>query len=392
MTLRTSRATAVALVTLATFTDAIAYSIAVPVLPDLSGRLGASPTTIGLLFASFGLTLLLVSIPMGAMSDRIGRKGPMLGGLVALAASTLLFAFAETLPWLFAARLVQGGADAVTWVVGFALLADLYGPAERGSVMGMVMSGATFAFMVGPTFGGWLYELGGIRLPFLFVAALAVVCTLAFFWLQPPAQRAAREDVSILAVLRIPAVAACTAAVVGASATLSMLEPVLPLFLSSTLGIGPARIGMLFGAGAVVSMALHPLYGRLADRWGGRSLTMIGLILTACVVPILSFAWSYQSAIAFYVLLASTVAIVITPSLTYMAEATSAAGVESFGVGYGVYNMAWGVGLLVGPAVGGFLYERMGFPSLALIWAPSVVSIAILLARVKSKVSPGGQL
>lgn len=392
MPLRSARATAVAFVTFATFTDAIAYSIAVPVLPDLSRKLGASPTMIGLLFASFGLTLLLVSIPMGAMSDRIGRRGPMLGGLVALAASTLLFAFADSLPWLFAARLVQGGADAVTWVVGFALLADLYGPKERGGVMGMVMSGATFAFMIGPTLGGWLYEIGGIRTPFLAVAALAVLCTIGFTWLRLPTERAESESVSIFAVLRIPAVAACTAAVVAASATLSMLEPVLPLFLSSTLGVGPARIGMLFGAGAVTSMAMHPLYGRLADRWGGRPLTMIGLVLTACVVPIVSLAWSYQSAVLFYMLLASTVAIVITPSLTYMAEATSAAGVESYGVGYGLYNMAWGCGLLAGPAIGGFAFERIGFPSLALIWAPCVISITLLLARVKSRVPHGGHL
>src|SRR2546426_2684548 len=165
--LRSSRALAVALVTFATFTDIVAYSIAVPVLPDLSRRLGASPTIIGFLFASFGVTLLTVSIPMGAVSDRIGRKAPMVGGLVALAASTLLFAFADGLPWLFAARLVQGAADAVTWVVGFALVADLYGPAERGRVMGFVMSGVSVAFMIGPSLGGWLYEIGGMRLPFL---------------------------------------------------------------------------------------------------------------------------------------------------------------------------------------------------------------------------------
>src|ERR671935_280359 len=142
MTFRHSREAAVALVTFAAFTDIVAYSIAIPVLPDLSLRLGASPTMIGFLFASFGVTLLTVSIPMGAVSDRIGRKGPMIGGLVALAASTLLFAFANGLPWLFAARLVQGAADAITWVVGFALLADLYGPSERGRFTGIVMSGA----------------------------------------------------------------------------------------------------------------------------------------------------------------------------------------------------------------------------------------------------------
>src|SRR5919201_5887224 len=141
MIVRHSRAITVALVTFACFTDIVAYSVAVPVLPDLSRRLGASPTVIGFLFASFGVTLLAFSIPMGAVSDRIGRKPPMVGGLIALGAATLLFAFADGLPWLFAARLVQGAADAITWVVGFALIADLYDADERGRITGIVMMG-----------------------------------------------------------------------------------------------------------------------------------------------------------------------------------------------------------------------------------------------------------
>src|SRR3954471_13320895 len=99
MSLRKSRGITVALVTFATFTDIIAYSVAVPVLPDLSRKLGASPTMIGLLFASFGVTLLTVSMPMGACSDRIGRKGPLVGGMLALAAATLLCAYSDGLPW-----------------------------------------------------------------------------------------------------------------------------------------------------------------------------------------------------------------------------------------------------------------------------------------------------
>src|SRR3954465_1755182 len=101
MSIRNPRTAAVALVTFATFTDIVAYSIAVPVLPDLSRRLGASPTMIGLLFGSFGVTMLLVSMPMGAVSDRVGRKTPILVGLVILAVSTLMFAYALGLPALF---------------------------------------------------------------------------------------------------------------------------------------------------------------------------------------------------------------------------------------------------------------------------------------------------
>src|SRR3982074_2372698 len=200
--LRSSRAVAVALVTFATFTDIVAYSVAVPVLPDLSRRLGASPTMIGFLFASFGVTLLTVSLPMGAVSDRIGRKAPMIGGLVALAAATLLFAFATSLPWLFAARLVQGAADAVTWVVGFALIADRYAADERGRVTGIVMSGTSAAVMVGPTIGGWLYEVGGIRAPFLTVAGFAAVSAAAFVWLDIPSEHTDTEPVAIRVVLR----------------------------------------------------------------------------------------------------------------------------------------------------------------------------------------------
>src|SRR5947208_4656045 len=188
-----SRPLVLACITTATFTDLVAYSVAVPVLPDYARRLHATPTMVGLLFASFGVTLLTVSIPMGAMSDRIGRKGPLVAGLVALAAATLLFAFADSLPWLFAARLVQGAADAVTWVVGFALIADLYGPDERGRVTGIVMMGTSVALMIGPTFGGWLYEAGGIRLPFIAVAALAAIDVALFLGVATPAHQVNAE-------------------------------------------------------------------------------------------------------------------------------------------------------------------------------------------------------
>ena len=385
MSLRSSRVVTVALVMLATFTDIVAYSVAVPVLPDLSRRLGASPTMIGLLFASFGVTLLGVSMPMGAVSDRIGRKAPLVGGLIALAAATFLFAFAEGLLWLFAARLVQGAADAVTWVVGFALIADLYGPAERGRILGLVMSGTSVGFMLGPLLGGWLYEIGGIRLPFVAVGAMALLAAGAFTWIEIPKQHAALDRVPASAVLRIPAVAACFSAVVAVSATICMLEPVLPLFLSARLGLGPARIGFVFGISALVSSMLHPLFGRLADRSGGRRLTIIGLVLVACGLPWLSRAWSYPSAIGLFALQAATMACVITPSLAYMAEAVSQAGVGSFGVAYGLYNVAWGVGLLGGPALGGFLFERMGFAWLALLWSPVLVVVTVLLAKADPK-------
>jgi multidrug resistance protein len=379
------RAAAVALVTFATFTDIIAYSIAVPVLPDLSRKLGASATTIGLLFASFGATVLAASVPMGAVSDRLGRRGPMVAGLIALAAASVVFALADALSLLFVARLIQGAADAVTWVVGFALLADLYGPAERGRVMGLVMSGTTFGFMIGPTLGGWLYETGGMRVPFLGVALLAMAGAVGFLWLRIPSTHAEREAVPVGAVLREPSVAACAAAVVVGGGTIAMFEPMLSLYLADAIALGPARIGLVFGAGAVASAALHPVAGRLADRWGARRLTMAGLIAVAAMLPLLGRIWSFESAVAFTVVNAAGMALLVTPSLAYMAEAVSAAGAGSFGVAYGVYNFAWAIGLLGGPSIGGVLYEQLGFPRLVIAWAPIAVLSTILILIVERR-------
>jgi MFS family permease len=282
---------------------------------------------------------------------------------------------------LFAARLIQGAADAVTWVVGFALIADLYGPGERGRVMGLVMAGTSFGLMIGPTIGGWLYEAGGIHLPFLIVAAMTLAIAFVFLWVRLPAVQVEREAIPIRLIVREPAVVACTFVVIVAASTVTMLEPVLSLWLASALGLGPARIGLVFGIAAVATAMLHPLYGRLSDRWGSRRLMMIGLGLTALWLPLLSHAWSFESAVGLYVMKAAAIALVVTPSLAFAAEAVSRAGAGSFGVAYGIYNFAWGAGLLAGPAIGGFLFERLGFRRLTMAWMPVLLVLALLLGR-----------
>lgn len=388
MTIRRSRSTALVLIAFATFADIVAYSIAVPVLPDLTRRLGASPTLIGFLFASFGVTLLTVSIPMGAVSDRVGRRTPMVGGLVVLAAATLMFAFGNGLTALFVARFVQGAADAITWVVGFALIADLFGIEERGRATGFVMSATSLGFMLGPSLGGWLYEVGGMRLPFLTVAGLAVVAAAGFTWFEFPPHRTTRDRVSFADVMRTRTIVACALAVVGVSATVSMLEPILALHMQ-TFGIGPARVGMIFGAGAIASTLLNPISGHAADRVGARRLMTAGLVASAVAVGLLGQIWNYASAVALFTLMAASAALVITPSLSYMGQAASEAGFGAYGVAYGIYNMAWGVGLLGGPAVGGVLYDAVGFRLLVVLWAPALIALAAWLGAAASRREAG---
>ncbi|HEY0285082.1 MAG TPA: MFS transporter [Vicinamibacterales bacterium] len=377
-----SRAIVLACITTATFTDLVAYSVAVPILPDYATRFNASPTMIGLLFASFGLTLLVLSIPMGALSDRLGRKGPMIFGLALLAGATLAFAYATSLPMLFAARLLQGAADGMTWIVGFALIADLYGPEERGRAMGLAMAGSSLGIIIGPVLGGWLYEIGGIRLPFLFVSALAVADVIVFA-LVAPRTHGSGTSAPMLQVLTNRPIAICALVVIAGGGTIAMLEPVIPLVFRTRLGLGPGAIGTLFGIAAVASTAMHPIYGRLSDRFGGRRLMMIGLVGSALLLPLVSLATNFTTAALAMVPMWMVFSMIVTPSLAYMAEAASSAGFESYGVVYGVYNMAWALGLMVSPALGGFLLERIGFEALTIGWGLLLLVIGLILARIR---------
>ena len=384
MSLRRSRSFVVVLVTLATFTDGLAYFIAVPILPDMGRRFGASPTLIGLLFASFGLTLLLISIPTGAMADRTGRRLPLVGGLLALAASSVVFAFAPRLSWLFAARLMLGAADAVTWVVGFSVLADLYSTSERGRMMGFVVSGSTAGLLIGPTVGGWLYQTGGPRVPNLAVALCALVAAGGLAAVRLPAiAEEDRESMPLMTIVRRPAVAVCAVAVAVGGGTIAMLEPVLSLHLASAIGLAPARIGTVFGAGALVAACLHPVFGRVADRTGGRQLSLFGLGAIGAMLPFLLAISSFASGVAVYAVTVVAISMMVAPSLAYMADAVSASGgSRSYGAAYGLYNSAWAFGILVGPSLGAALYDRFGIATLLWGWAPVVIVVAIVLSRM----------
>ncbi|MGH2583439.1 MAG: MFS transporter, partial [Dehalococcoidia bacterium] len=187
--LRGTPRAALAVVTLAAFTDMLLYGLVVPVLPGYAKDLGISDWAIGVLFGSYSVALLVGTPIFGILSDRVGRRGPMFCGLIGLGAATLLFAFATNYPMLLTARVLQGIAAACTWTAGLALVADLYPSGSRGAAMGTALTGMTVGTLIGPPVGGLLFELGGYRLPFFVAGAAALLQGLAMLLLlTEPAQ------------------------------------------------------------------------------------------------------------------------------------------------------------------------------------------------------------
>jgi predicted MFS family arabinose efflux permease len=70
-----------------------------------------------------------------------------------------------------------------------------------------------------------------------------------------------------------------------------------------------------------------------------------------------------------------------------MADVTTIGGADAYGVGYGLYNTAWAIGLLIGPALGGFVFELAGLAALLIAWAGAAIVVTLLLGRVQFRAS-----
>lgn len=166
LTLRSSRSFIAATVCIATFTDILLYGIIVPVMPyALTSRVGVSEDALqtwnAILLACYTIALFIGGPIVGIYADHTSsRRWPLLIGLFALAASTLLLCLGTTMALLVLGRILQGFSAAIVWSVGLALLADTFGD-KIGVAMGYSSIAMSFGLLVSPSIGGAVYNNAG---------------------------------------------------------------------------------------------------------------------------------------------------------------------------------------------------------------------------------------
>ncbi|KAJ1967390.1 hypothetical protein IWQ62_001896, partial [Dispira parvispora] len=130
----------------------------------------------GLLFGLYALGLMVGGVVFGYMSDRYQvRHVPMCLMLLILAVSTVLLGVANAYWQLVVGRLIQGMAGGGTWAISFGMITDIYSPTESIRLVGTVMACSAMGTLLGPTLGGFLYEAGGRKAPFIFGGCLVAL-------------------------------------------------------------------------------------------------------------------------------------------------------------------------------------------------------------------------
>lgn len=163
--------------------DLVGFGIVLPILPQYAERFGATPTTIGLLVASFSVAQLVFSPVMGRLSDAIGRKPVLVVSLFGTAIGSLLTGVAGSVALLFVGRIIDGASGASVSVAQ-AAAADLASPRERTRLLGLLGAAFGVGFVAGPAIGS-LAALGGAHVPFLVAAAISFVNALVALFRLP---------------------------------------------------------------------------------------------------------------------------------------------------------------------------------------------------------------
>ncbi|HUR07284.1 MAG TPA: multidrug effflux MFS transporter [Nonomuraea sp.] len=263
----------------------ISMDLYLPVLPALTAELESATSTAQLTITACLLGLALGQLIAGPLSDRFGRRRPLLAGVAAYVLTSALCAMSPTIETLIATRFVQGLAGAVGIVIAQAAGRDLYSGRKLVRYYGRLTVLAGLAAIIGPVIGGQLASVTDWRGLFVFLAAVGVAILLASIVVVretlPPEQRVGgglthmAGDFRRLLGDRVFLGAVLVSGFTNAAifAYLSGATYV----LQGIYRLSPQEYSYAFGLNSLGFMVFGYLGGRLAERWSERRTMVMGL-------------------------------------------------------------------------------------------------------------------
>jgi DHA1 family bicyclomycin/chloramphenicol resistance-like MFS transporter len=278
-----------AVLSLLTVFGPISMDLYLPVLPALTRDLGATASTAQLTVTACLFGLAAGQLIAGPLSDRFGRRPPLLIGVVAYVATSVLCAASPTVEALVAARFAQGLAGGVGVVIAQAAGRDLYSGGRLLRYYGRLTVLAGLAAIVGPVIGGQLASVTDWRGLFLFLAAVGVlilVACLAVFRETLPAElrmagglAQTGRDMRRLLSDRIFLGAVLVTGFVNA-ALFAYLSGA-TFLLQEVYGLSPQGYSFAFGLNSLGFMVFGFAGGRASERWSEKGTLIVGLGMCA---------------------------------------------------------------------------------------------------------------
>ena len=279
----------------------ISTDMYLPAFPQMEAEFGSGPGSAQLTLATWFLGLAVGQVTQGTLSDRFGRRGPLILGTVLYTLATVGCALAPDMGWLAAFRFVEAFGASASSVIPRAVVRDKVTGLEAARIMSRLILVMGAAPILAPSLGGALLGVAGWRSIFWAMAAYGALSGLLVWWLLPdtlPPERRLRLGPAALLrnfgrVLAEPVF--LTHALLGAAVMFCIFAYIsgAPAIYIEHFGITPGQFAIVFGASAAGFIGGAQLNPPLSARFGpGRVLTAASFILLGNGVFLAVLAWT----------------------------------------------------------------------------------------------------
>jgi DHA1 family bicyclomycin/chloramphenicol resistance-like MFS transporter len=360
-----------------------------PSFPAARDALGTDASTMQLTLSAFLVGIALGQLVFGPISDRWGRRWPLIAGAGLCAVAAIVAALAPTIEVLLVARLAQGVAGASGMVISKAIVRDRTSGRATVQVLAMTAVGSGALAIVAPIAGGMLLDVFGWRGPLWLIAGWAVVAFVLVAILVPETHPVALRDSGsrwfglggIFGHLRNRAFLMFVLIQAGSYGTLMAYVSASPFVYQNVLGFDGVVYGVLFAVNATLGVLGNLVANRFLRGIGSRRLVTIGFGVSLAGVAATALAAALQApvwVIAVGITLSMTTINLNGPNLVGLAldQVSRSTGAAAATIGFVQFCAGSLVSPLVGIAGGGSLV-----PMLVVMATLSLGSLVLLRSR-----------
>ena len=367
---------------LSVFIALLGIGIIVPVMPVFARELGASGFALGMIIAAFSVTRGLLQPVVGNLSDKWGRKGFLMAGLLIYGMVGLLIPMAKDVNHLILIRGFHGVGSAMIVPIGMAYM-SLLAPAGQESRYMSYLNVAIFCGIgCGPIIGGSLSDLWGLPSVFYTMAGLSLIALLLVM-IYMPRQVAGVEGEKgdfVKSLIRMVRSRKTAGILLARYATMIIMVPsmaFIPLLMSEWPGVTGLQIGFVIACRTLVNAVLQVPFGKLADKYSKRRIFIVSCLMISVIVYCIPFCQTVAVMAVVYLLLGSVEAAIWAVLGGYASlEAKAHYG---HGTMMGMFGFAMSGGVFTGAVLAGTVMDGFGIAA-----AYRVTGVVVLLLSLVS--------